>query len=444
MDLTFMQGGDSALTFLWLADLFGKSVAIAGAFLVFGWLLRSRLSDASRHLLWLSCMICLGTLPFLPQIFELLPVRSTAESAAMFQLMVLPDAPNAAMNLHWSATLVGIYLLAVALLLLRLVIALVRIRQLRRSAESIDDAEMLAKLGALRQQFRIDRQTGLMFSDRIATPVSFGWFRPVILLPRQATEWTPSVTTDVLSHELSHVRRFDWLSTLFCHVVASVFWLNPLVWRVLANLNEEAENCCDSAVLYTGRNPAEYARTLLGLARDCAAQRRPRLLEQSMLDRNPLRERITQILEDKPMTLSELGKEIRRSTVVLLAVCATLLLGFGSLQMISAQTASERPDGEMLPLENVMPQYPSRAASEGIEGWVQVMFTVTSAGAVEEIRVVDAEPSEIFDASAIRAAERFRFQPRVRDGQAVAVPGVQYVFRYRLRDDENVAPASNP
>ena len=52
----------------------------------------------------------------------------------------------------------------------------------------------------------------------------------------------------------------------------------------------------------------------------------------------------------------------------------------------------------------------------------------------DTINVVDAEPASIFDRSSIRAAARFKFQPRVVDGQGVEVPGVQYLFRYQLEE----------
>jgi len=93
-------------------------------------------------------------------------------------------------------------------------------------------------------------------------------------------------------------------------------------------------------------------------------------------------------------------------------------------------------DGEMLPLVNVTPQYPTRAASRGIQGWCQVSFTVDGDGNVVEdtIVVVDAEPPNIFDRSSVRAAARFKFQPRVQDGVGVPVPNVQYVFRYVLEE----------
>jgi protein TonB len=104
------------------------------------------------------------------------------------------------------------------------------------------------------------------------------------------------------------------------------------------------------------------------------------------------------------------------------------------LQLSNASISAT--DGDFLPLVAIAPQYPTRAAQRGIQGWCQVSFTVDGLGNVveESIVVVDAEPSSIFDRSSIRAAGRFKFQPRVVDGQGVAVDGVQYVFRYELED----------
>ena len=93
-------------------------------------------------------------------------------------------------------------------------------------------------------------------------------------------------------------------------------------------------------------------------------------------------------------------------------------------------------DGDYLPLVAIAPQYPTRAAQRGIQGWCLVSFTVDGQGNVIEdtIVVVDAEPQGIFDRSSERAAARFKFQPRVVNGQGVEVPGVQYLFRYQLEE----------
>lgn len=93
-------------------------------------------------------------------------------------------------------------------------------------------------------------------------------------------------------------------------------------------------------------------------------------------------------------------------------------------------------DGDYLPLVAIAPQYPQRALARDIEGWCVVSFTVSSLGNVVEdsIEVVDSEPPSIFDSSSIRAAARFKFVPRVRDGVGVDVPQVQYQFIYTIED----------
>ncbi|WP_341937358.1 energy transducer TonB [Marinimicrobium sp. C2-29] len=96
-------------------------------------------------------------------------------------------------------------------------------------------------------------------------------------------------------------------------------------------------------------------------------------------------------------------------------------------------------DGEYMPIVAVAPEYPRRAASRGIEGFVTVQFTVTSNGSTKDVEVVDAVDTDgretsIFNRAAIRAAERFKFRPRVIDGEPVEVAGVSYRFVFELED----------
>lgn len=89
-------------------------------------------------------------------------------------------------------------------------------------------------------------------------------------------------------------------------------------------------------------------------------------------------------------------------------------------------------DGEYLPIVKVSPQYPQRALQRGIEGWVLVEFTVTASGTTKDITVVDAEPPDIFNRAAVEAARKFKYKPRVIDGQAVEVSGVQNLIRFEI------------
>jgi periplasmic protein TonB len=81
-------------------------------------------------------------------------------------------------------------------------------------------------------------------------------------------------------------------------------------------------------------------------------------------------------------------------------------------------------DGEYLPIVKVAPVYPARAAQRGLEGYVIVEFTVTRTGTTKDISVVEST-SSLFDRAAVDAAAKFKYKPRVIDGEAVEVPGVR-------------------
>ncbi len=100
---------------------------------------------------------------------------------------------------------------------------------------------------------------------------------------------------------------------------------------------------------------------------------------------------------------------------------------------VSLQTA-KLMNREYLPLNYITPNYPPEASSEKLEGYVLIEFTVTREGRAAGIVILDRQPSNVFNASAIEAAERFRFQPRVVDGITSEAPGAQYLFRYELEN----------
>ena len=90
-------------------------------------------------------------------------------------------------------------------------------------------------------------------------------------------------------------------------------------------------------------------------------------------------------------------------------------------------------DGPLVALVRVAPVYPTRAIARELEGYVLVQFDVTTNGQVTGVMVIESSDS-VFNAAAIKAAERFKFKPRVVDGVALATHGIQNVFRFRLDD----------
>lgn len=90
-------------------------------------------------------------------------------------------------------------------------------------------------------------------------------------------------------------------------------------------------------------------------------------------------------------------------------------------------------EGDYLPIVRVAPVYPSRALSRGIEGFVDLSFTVTAAGTVKDPVVIQST-SSLFDRAAIRAVLKFKYKPRVVDGEPVEVPNVKTRITFKIED----------
>lgn len=91
-------------------------------------------------------------------------------------------------------------------------------------------------------------------------------------------------------------------------------------------------------------------------------------------------------------------------------------------------------DGEYLPIVKVAPVYPRRAQTRGISGYCIVEYTVTRTGSIRDPRAVDCQPSGVFESASVRAAEKFKYRPRVVDGEPIEVAGVQNLFTYELEN----------
>lgn len=97
----------------------------------------------------------------------------------------------------------------------------------------------------------------------------------------------------------------------------------------------------------------------------------------------------------------------------------------------SSALSAANNDAEVIPLNEVLPVYPDNARRRGIEGYVKLAFTITPDGKVENVRVVESSPKNVFDREARRAAVRWRFAPRSEGGRAVAREAVK-TLQFRL------------
>jgi len=409
-------------------DLLLKSSIIIGLTYLIAKVFRHTLSNTGSHLLWINSMLCVALLPLATFIHSSFP--TVFLDAGPIAVIIIQSGSVGAVEVaeqSWG-TLLGLsYVLVASLLLLRLGFSALALKAINSDAVVCTDKSILGLLRRVCESLEISRTVRVKFSEDIASPL----FKPVVILPSVASEWTASTLEDVMLHELSHIKRLDWPTMLFCHVLTSLFWINPLLWFAKSRVNEAAEQDCDAAVLRYGKDGVKYAEDLLRLAKESLTNKQAPLLAQLMFDESNLTMRIRNILD---------GKLIGKASRVFVAG-----LALSALLLVSACSGvnlfgSNLQDQEILPTVAEPPQYPTRAADEGIEGWTLVSFTVTADGLVEEnsAQVIDAEPADIFDRASIRAAQKFEFQPRIRNGKAVDIPGVQYVFRFELEDEEGV------
>lgn len=433
---------------VWLGSVFDwqlKSILIAiFSFSIIG-MLRNKLASSSKHLLYLNIFLCVALLPPLSVLFGSGNSASTV-LPGLITIEVTPTSSGTVSNVQGSyldlaALVTIIYLIPVTLLLLKISLAALSIFKIGREAKANHSSDMSKRIQKFTRLLNITRAVELKFSETISSPLSYGLFRPEVLLPTQALHWEPSVLDDILVHELSHIKRLDWLSMLFVYLVTSFFWINPLVWIAKKKLNEEAENSCDSAVLLFGQAETVYAENLLNIAKIIRKESSPPLLAQMMLDKSLLPIRIHRILE------SNMAKATTHKYFFVPLSMLAIVISFGSVTtQVLAADSQARPAPEansleekvFLPNVNVAPQYPLRAAYAGVEGWALTEFSISREGTVvqDSVKVVDADPAEFFDKASIRAAKKFEFA--VADGQdAKEIEDVQYLFRFELGEDDS-------
>src|SRR5438046_5858870 len=108
--------------------------------------------------------------------------------------------------------------------------------------------------------------TGILTSNELSSPISWGLMRPVILLNTRAVEASNEAEA-IIAHELAHVARMDWAKLLLARIATALFWFNPLVWVLAREAHQLREETADDAVLAANIADTDYAQLLVGVAR---------------------------------------------------------------------------------------------------------------------------------------------------------------------------------
>ncbi|MEO1079741.1 MAG: M56 family metallopeptidase [Pseudomonadota bacterium] len=201
-----------------------------------------------RHRIALGTVSCLAALPLL---------------AVMLSSWELPILPREAAARDTNASLLIrlltlVYLGVAAILLTRLCLDVLRIARLSGRARAVDTAARLLP--------GLDHPRGntpVRYSEEIRSPLTWGWLRPQVLVPQDASGWKANELFMVLHHELAHVQRMDWAGHVVARCVHALYWPVPGIRLLLRQLSLSSEQACDDRVLATGVAAPQYAAMLL-------------------------------------------------------------------------------------------------------------------------------------------------------------------------------------
>lgn len=293
------------------------------------------------------------SLPVLPA--KMAPTPMVEAPVAASSSSVLPEPRAAASASPNAPALRGVDLailiaLAVAsVLLLHVLLSIAAAWNTARRARRIEDAALRHELDEARARLSVSRPVDLRESSSIGVPVVWGIFRPVLLLPLGARDWTREQLRVVFLHEVAHVARHDGIGLLLGRVATSLFWFHPLAWMLARTARRECERCCDDMVLATGEPPADYAERLLAIVRSLTRPEPFAGVAPALAQRSNLEERLVSILRADQRR----GAVSRARLVAIVGFAALLLAGTAAVQVVAADPAGQLVEPkQMMALED--------------------------------------------------------------------------------------------
>jgi TonB family protein len=332
-----------------------------------------------------------------------------------------------------------------------------RLHRYRRDAGPLD-AEIAAP------QERLGIRAEVRICSEISVPVTFGFWRPTVLLPARWFDLDSRSRAAIVCHELLHVRRNDWAFHAAEEVIRALVWFHPAVWWLIAEIRLAREQVVDRLVVGLTCAPKPYAEVLLAFAGLDS-----RITAPAFVHKRHLARRIQSILQEVTMTRSRLLVSFASITLCLVVAGAMAVWSFPlesvrsnlivqggpaagviggviggipggvsggviggvvggvpGVGMVAAGPQSPRVykigDGVSAPqvVHKVDPEYTKEARDAKIEGTVVVQTEIHTDGRAHNTRVVRSlEPG--LDHNAIEAIAQWEFEPGKKDGEPVAV-----------------------
>jgi len=261
--------GRALLHFLWQGALIGLLAALA---------LRA-LRDARPQARYAVACIALASCALVPTVFviaqmwasatpEVAVVANGTARIASVAMATRDFAPGWTSRLDAALpTIVLLWAAGAGALSLRMIAGLLWIARLRATPQRAMQREWQARLDALAQRFGLRRPVALRIIESLSSPVSAGWFRPVVLLPAGLLTRMPTDLIEaLLAHELAHIRRHDYLVNLLQNLAEALLFYHPVTWWLSRRIRDEREHIADRLAAEVTLQPRRLALALYELA----------------------------------------------------------------------------------------------------------------------------------------------------------------------------------
>ena len=284
-----------------------------------------------------------------------------------------------------------------------------------------------ARLSQLAARCGLGRHVRLRIVAGLASPVTAGFWRPVVLVPAAlVTGMPPALLEALLAHELGHVRRHDYLVNLVQNVIEALLFYHPAVWWISHRIRLEREQIADDFAARRLGEPRRLARALSELER---LQFSRHHLAQAATG-GDLMARIRRLVRPDPQALDWRAGLPVLGLVLACAASTHALTARDAPPAAVPAVAADLTRRAMMDFSSCRkPQYPHADLAAGHEGTVTLAFRVDAAGLVTESKVLRSSGFSTMDEAARTSLQLCRFIPALQQGRPVpATVPVQYVW----------------
>ncbi len=396
------------------------------------------LASAQKRLLWIATLVVLAILPLSSIVIAAQGSGLVAQANKTLWLVILPEKTTIesgiaeAQSISWWSVMLALYLCVLGLHMARLAVSFWQVRRLRSTTDYRVPAKVQAILAELCKVQGLGLHVQLGVNGAINSPLTFGVWKPVVVVPDRGYFATEDLLRNVLLHELSHIKRRDTLLFIVAHTLAALNWFNPFVWYALRRLDLESEYACDDDVLRSKSDKLGFATQLLEIARGRSKRRVAPVFQKAMAGQGQLSKRIDHVLNSMPSLTMKRNSQNGVKPVLILLLSAAVL---GNCHIVAAGDEQTLRSEDVRLLRFYPPEYPAGAFDRRISGFAQYEFAVNAAGKVDmqSLKLLRTSHSDWFLETSEAALAKFEFVPRTINGRRVATERVRYTFNYQMR-----------